>query len=299
MKRFLINILIGTIVFLAVWISSEYAFEQLYIQNNYSYKYSYVKNNSAIKTLLIGHSQFENGINPYLMGDSIFDFAISGRRWIYWDVKLAEQLFHTMPNCKTVIFPLAYEMPYESWHYRPISEYDIDYAYNYAKHMHVYYDRFPEKFVYASALLNNKMNFEKMVDIAVNPLGYDSITVGVFHENLMKPDTNVYRGETSKLCYREYCAYLKQLAKICYDNDIRFIVVTTPCANCYVQNTREEGIRNLYALIDSVRQYYPIEYYNYIADDDFRSDSLFFDGYHLNSYGADKFAIRLKRDIKL
>ena len=58
-------------------------------------------------------------------------------------------------------------------------------------------------------------------------------------------------------------------------------------------------MNNLYALIDSVRAYYPIEYKNYLDDAEFRADSLYYNSSHLNSIGADKFAIRVKEDFGL
>ena len=58
-------------------------------------------------------------------------------------------------------------------------------------------------------------------------------------------------------------------------------------------------MRTLYDIIDSVRLFYPIEYYNYIADEEFKSDSLFFDNSHLNYLGAEKLTLRLKKDLGL
>ena len=53
------------------------------------------------------------------------------------------------------------------------------------------------------------------------------------------------------------------------------------------------------SIIDSVRLYYPIEYKNYMNDEEFRADSIYFDSSHLNSIGADMFAKRIKLDFNL
>lgn len=299
MKRFLIDICLGLIIFGITWILTEYTMAHVDIQNDYSYKYNYVKANSAIKTLLIGHSHFENSINPYLMGDSVFDFAISGR-WIYWDALLAQDIFPTMPNLRVVIIPLGYHHIYASWHYNGLRDIDEEYAYMYSKYMHKYYDRFPECIYFCSALYCNKMGIKYWQNEQVDSLGYSKI-IGQERDwkNIHNVPSDMLTKKYVNESYSEYRLYLIQIAQACYKNNIRFIAVTCPCANCYIENTCEEGINNLYALIDSVRVHYPIEYKNYLDDADFRADSLYYNCSHLNSKGADKFAIRVKEDFGL
>ena len=126
MKRFGKLIILSFLLFLFLWGIAEYLVGV--IDTEYTHKYRQVRNNSSISTLLIGSSLFENSINPHLIqDDSIYDFATSGR-WIYWDMKLAEKLFPTMPNLQTVIFPMAYDAMYDSPHYHDLTsdeEYNI------------------------------------------------------------------------------------------------------------------------------------------------------------------------------
>lgn len=301
MRKFIQNILVAMIVFIGTWILAEFIMGKANIVNDYSYKYNYAMNNPAIKTLLIGHSHFDNSINPYLMGDSVFDFAISGRRWIYWDAKLAEHLFPTMPNLKIVIFPFGYAMPYESAHYeKEWSEGRKEYMYMYTKYMNIPYDRFPQNLIYSSALLSNKMGIKYWKDNHVDSLGFNKMEGKSPYFDEWVIETKIqWDSDTAIMCYNEYKEYFIDLAKVCYNNNIRLVAVTCPCADCYVKATCKRGIQNLYALIDSVRAYYPIEYYNYLNDPEFREDSLYYNCSHLNSEGADKFAIRLKRDLGL
>ena len=298
MKRFFGDICTVVVVFCIAWFIAEYAIRN--VNNDYSYKYNTVKNNPAIKTLLIGHSHFMYSINPYLMGDSIFDFAIRARRWIYWDTKLAEHLFPSMQNLQTVIFPLGYAMPYESPHYQPHSEGIIECLYMYSKYMHVPYDVFPKNYIYKSALLSNKMGVKYWMGKPQDYLGYTKVEgQSSFFEDGLEETNIMWNNDTIALCYKEFKEYFIQLAKICYENNIRFIAVTCPCANCYVANTSEQGINSLYALVDSVAAYYPIEYHNYLDDEEFRADSLYYNCSHLNSIGADMFALRVKQDFGL
>lgn len=299
MKRFVRNIGLGLLAFLIFWGIAEWGFYKMQPTNVYSYKYNYVKDNPSIKTLFIGHSHFECGVNTHLM-DSAFNFAISGRRWIYWDVEQAKQLVPTMPNLKTIVFPLGYVMPYESFHYDEHIESTKEISYLYTRFMHTWYDRYPGKYLYASAILRNKMGAKYWRDDLVDSLGFDCrVGKSKYFEIDSDFDPEIYNEPKSKLCYQEFLSYLTELAQVCYDNNIRFVVVTTPCADCYVKNTREQGISNLYALVDSVRIHYPVEYYNYIDDAEFREDSLYFNCTHLNSEGADLFTKRLINDINL
>lgn len=303
MRQFVRDMVVGLTSFCVVWIIGELAFDLYKGQNDYSYKYNYIKNNPAIKTLLIGHSHFENGLNPYLLGDSTFDCAMGGRgRWMGWDVQLAGKLYVTMPNLKTIIYPLSYSAPFESPHYRkPVPSNVQEYLYFYSRYMHAYYDRFPQNLFYSSALAFNKMGPNYWVDKNVDSLGYRPYKGQCENWKNMHNtnDVSFFVGEIADLCYQEYIGYMIQLAKTCYDNNIRFIVVTCPHSNAFLQNTHPDVLCKIFAVVDSVRKFYPVDYYNYIDDEEFREDSLYYNASHLNSVGADLFAIRVRKDINM
>lgn len=303
MKKFILHIIIGLVGFCILWGGGELLFDKYKGINAYSYKYNYVKNNAGIKTLLIGHSHFENGLNPYLLGDSVFNFALGGRgNWMGWEVKLAEDLYHTMPNLQTVIYPLGYNTPFESPHYRvPIKESVEEYMYFYTKYMHAPYDRKPEKYKYYSALYFNKMGPKYWDNEKIDSLGYKPFEGQMpdwRHQHNVN-DSAFYYGEVADKCYTEFVENFIRLAKICHDNNIRLIAVTCPCSDAFIENTRPEIILKMESIIDSVRLYYPIEYKNYMSDDEFRADSIYYNSSHLNSSGADMFAKRLKNDFNL
>lgn len=300
MKKFILHTLLGLLVFCALWIVAECTFAKVQVRNDYSYKYNYAKGNPAVKTLFIGHSHFECGINTHIL-DSAFNGSISGRRWPYWDVEYVKQMLPTMPNIKTVVYPLGYVMPYESPHYTDYHEEGVkDYMYWYSKYMHIPYDRFPYNYIYGSALLRNKMGTKYWRDEAVDSLGYYArIGMSSVWDEESKFDPYFYTEDTATMCYQEFQTYLIELAQVCADNGARLVVVTTPCANCFVANTREQGVCNMYRLVDSVKELYPIEYFNYLNDEEFRNDSIYFNSTHLNAIGADKFTKRICLDLKL
>lgn len=295
MKRFISTCLFCFIFFLLICFGAE-----IYVGTKntvYAQKYQHVHNNPAITTLLIGNSYFEHSTNPHLIQyDSIYTFATSGR-WIYWDVLLAERLFPTMQNLHTVLFPMGYDAPYFSLHYYSWNDGDKIQVYYYSKYMHAYYDKFPEKYLYRSALYVNKMTDLQDSESPIDSLGYSPVS-GMQRKWDIEPSHSPTK-EIEQICYDEYVHYLIELARICVDNNLRFVVVTCPCANHYVSSTCDEGINKLYAIIDSVKTAYPVEYYNYLNDVEFRADSIYYNANHLNSTGADLFAIRLKKDLGL
>lgn len=297
MKRFAHFFISCLVIFLALWGVAEWGVKK--VDTEYTHKYRHVYNNPAISTLLMGASLFENGINPQLLqdNDSIYDFATSGR-WIYWDVQLAKKIFPTMPNLKTVLFPIAYDVMYASLHFRPCRQEDETNIYEYQKYMEVYYDRVPQKYTCRSGLYMNQMGFKIWRRHWFNSFGQYALPMRN-QQWETTPDPCVFDNDIAQKCYREYTDYLIQFAQICNQNNIRFIAVTPPCADYYVNYITKEGVDNLYALVDSVRAYYPIEYLNYLDDEEFRSDSIYYNANHLNSIGADMFSKRVRYDFNL
>lgn len=273
----------------------------LFADNNYSYKSKYLTaHNNDIDILLLGNSYFENGLNSSVLSDSAFN-AASSARWIYYDKLIAEKYIPTMGNLKTVIFPMSYKTPfYHSYHYK--NKYTgMVVIYDYAKFMHLFYDKFPQKYIYWSALLTGNFNFDQITskrncnDDGYCPL-YGSVADFSTAQNV---DPEIINVENVDKQVAEYTQYLMDIAKVCRDNGVRFIVVTPPCHDIYIQNTRKEGMDVLLRIIASVKAKYPVEYENYLYDDDYRADTLYYNCSHLNNIGAIKFAKRLKSDFNL
>jgi hypothetical protein len=59
-------------------------------RNEYTEKYQYVtQHRDEIKTLIIGSSLAETGLNPFVLGDSVYNFGLPERTFFY-DVALIE-----------------------------------------------------------------------------------------------------------------------------------------------------------------------------------------------------------------
>lgn len=298
MKRFLLTCLLGFVVFIGLLLIVECLIIPK-LPNEFSYKYDYVDSHrNEISTLLMGNSYFENSLNPRLINDSTFDLAVFSR-WIGYDAQLLDIFVPIMPNMQTVIFPMGYKIPFMDYHSYPKKIVDFYHE----KYMHVFYNRFPHNVDRWLAIrYSDRIGFKSWI-VTVDPVCRGEFLV-YGHENdnwrneqNILPDVISQEGVDEALA--EYTYYLKSMAKVCADNKVRFIVVTPPCHDSFNQNVRQEGINTLYHLIEDAQAITPFEYKDYLFDEEFRADSLYFNCSHLNKIGADKFALRLKEDFDL
>lgn len=312
MKHFIrdiFGVVIASIILLVVLESLQFL-----VPNTYSYKRDYIENHqNDISILLLGHSHVLRGVDPHILGDSTFNFAESGR-WIYYDAKIVERYVPQMNNLRLLIYPIGYDMPagYLSNHYEhdcPGFE-DDNHDYNihmYAKFLNIPYDRWPMRITAYSAFLSGylaKEEFEQK-QLKCDSLGFETLNSTLHWSNWEEMhlphllDSIISDTTHNSIYVDEYILHLKKIAKICYEHDIRFVSITTPCHKNYVEKTSQAGLNNLQYVVSEVGKEYPIEYFNYLGDEEFSNDSLFIDCSHLNYLGAEKFSLRLRKDLGL
>jgi hypothetical protein len=265
-------------------------------RNEYTEKYRYVtQHRNEIKTLIIGSSLSETGLNPFVLGDSVYNFGLPGQT-LFYDVALMEQLLPTMTNIKTVIYPLHYNL-----HLVDAAACDTTNQLNqlvflYYQYMDVDKIESPQQLFYRSALFSGHFNISNCVDTApYMPLGYRRWDTSLFsnyeewagQNPPLQPDT----FECIKLLY--------ELADVCHQYHARLIVYTPPFPDDYIAEMTDEGRSNFQKIVCSVNRKIPIEYHDYTDDKDFRDPSLYLNWNHLNHQGATKFAKRIKRDFLL
>ena len=265
----------------------------------------------SIAGLILGHSHALRGIDPAILGRNVFNNAESGK-WIYYDAKELSKYIPGMSNLRFVIYPIGYDMPqgYLSCHYEHDHNFkkEDNHDYNihmYAKYEHIPYDRFPLRLTAFSSLLTDNFAFEEIIGHRdCDSLGFEILdstihcsinwdTIHLVH----LPDSEITISHSKY--YDEYKEYLTEMASICHQYNVRFVCVTTPCYENYINKTSKQGIEILNELLSEVAEKYPVEYYNYISDEEFRADSFYYDCSHLNYIGAEHFTKRLKRDLGL
>ena len=296
MKRFLLAIAIGGFAFFVFCGIVE--FYQPHVDNNYSYKYWYMENHrDKVVTLLMGDSYMENSINPKLIGEGTFTLA-SSSRWIYYDDKLLEKYIVDMPNLRQVIIGMGYKPPYcKSFHYSESDNNEHE-KYMYEKFMHVPYDDHSNHWL---GLYRGYIDYRSLIGSHLcDSLGYERVDgqtpIWQTEHNI---DPNLIYNEHAREQIEEFTNYLKDMARLCHLHKVRFIVVTPPCHDLYNVNVRQEGLDILHGIIENVRSEYTVEYIDYLQDKDYRADSIYYNCSHLNSIGADMFALRVKKDFGL
>lgn len=261
--------------------------------NTFSFKYSYMETRSSeIKTLLLGHSLFEESFNSNVFGDSTFNLAICGRVSFY-DVKLLENYIDRMLNLKVVLFPIHYALD------NPCEYYDSNgkesYVYLYYKYMKI---QTPNEM---QLYYRPKLTFQWEKKNSGVMLGVDTIDASGY-AMLSDKKTKIYppsERQYTQAHSDELCNNLRRIAQLCQEHQVRFIAVTPPATNIYLTYITPDGINRINDIIKSIQEVYPIEYYNYLSDSAFRCDSLYFDATHLSHQGATLFAQRVKEDFNL
>lgn len=304
MGRFGKNIFWGLVVAIVLILILERMV--CFMNNDYSYKRRYMDNHaSEIKTLLLGHSLAENGINPHLLGDSVF-CAAQGARWIYYDVEILKRYLPKLTNLKTVIYPVKYSQAfYYSFHYvdefpkryKNPSLYARQQMSFYSKFWDIDFDRMPMKLLSRSFLLCNSIHYknfwsEPMSDsIGYMPFPFEKEIGWRLQENT---STEIERNSSGQL--NEFLSYLKIMSELCDDYSVKLIIVIPPFHDSYIENTTNDGRAKLDSLLQSIKG---AEYKNYMVHYEFRDDSLYYNSSHLNHVGASKFSIKLKKDFGL
>lgn len=290
MKQYLRDILIT----LAIGIALTIPFEVFYSHksNMMTYQYDYLEQHpDRIKTLIMGHSQSAYGINPYAMGDSTFNLAISGRI-IHFDALLLKKYIDRMTNLKAVIYPMHYAFSGGCRFFN--DDYNQHHIiFTHARFMDLPNDRYPIRSALSfSTVLSNHFDWKNYADTSatIDSMGYTKMTGcnDWFASDLMQQE-----GQA------EFTDDLTEMARLCQAHGVRLIVVTFPLKARAQEQTTSEGIQNMHDVIAEVRQHYPIEYHNYMCDTLFASDSLYFDCTHFNHTGATAFAKRIKADFSL
>lgn len=309
MKRFLKQII--SIGILGVLVCFGIECVLLTIPNEYSYKREYIETKGdGIKTLILGHSHVANGINPEFLGDSVFNFALSGRNH-YYDAVLAERYIPKLKNLKCVIWPLGYNFQYSSYKYPCIkkeennTDFSSTYLCMYEKYMGITYNYFMP-YTYWSEIINSKLgygtrlfkHYEEQISctlLGFQPLKLDKRTSNWKTEQL--PSNLDYESKNALLALSEGLLNMKRIAKVCRDNKVRLIVVTMPCYKTYIDKVTEQGLKEMQACVDSMRSVYPnLEYYNFMSDSRFNDDD-FFNSSHLSDVGTEKFTKILRNTI--
>ncbi len=299
MKRFLRDILFTFLFCLSLIVVLEIAIGKT--QTSYSYKDWYMTEHAdKIKILLLGSSFFENSFDPHILGDSVFDGASTARE-LWYDVQILKKYASKMHNLRTVIIPLNAANPSAG---PPV---DKAARFPYARYMGITCGKTPLQY---SALFSERFTFRDLIpikiskrvkdcknynqDLYMDSLGYSPLYFYWDGKGKNEADSVTFFGNPYPL-QKKYTDCLSELAKYCYENNIRLIFVIPPCGDTFESGKICSLKLGLYEL--SKTHHFEYEFYHDAPA--FRADSLYSEVLHLNHIGATLFARRVKEDFNL
>ncbi len=284
-----------------VMILIAFEFFMLTVPNRYSYKYKYLDQHcDEIKVLLLGNCHIEDALNPKILGDSIFNTAISGREIIY-DAELAKQFIPRMKNLKTVIIQFDYRsfgLGREKRNPRDHKKhggFQSTFKCMYTKYMKIHVDGW----WYWSEILNSELNYKTRIwlpykgAIECDTLGFVQLMDSTKYEawqywDLPRLyDTTIPVDQTK---YDELYRCYRTIADLAASKGARLMLLVTPMLHTYQEDMVPEVEDEMTVFVERLQKEFPnVEYYDFTRDDRFFPED-FHDASHLGESGTVKFS---------
>ena len=306
MKRFILTIAkFGALLFL-MCIIIETAL--LFRPNIYAYKHEYMEQHyKSIKVLLLGSSHIEEAVKPELIGDGVFNLAISARLREY-DAALAEMYVPKMDSLEVVVLPVDYtnfffERQYENPRTKSIPE-DLSGT---CRCMHTkYMGTRIDPFWYWSEILNSKLNYmsrfwnnrKKLQEC--DSLGYVSLDV---KDRLTDWELRAIPALIDKtkaidsVSYKTVWEPYDKVANVTNRKGVRLLLVIPPVYKTYQESLDPIVLNDIDTFVNKLQQLYPnVEFYNFLYEQGYLPED-FNDSSHLTITGAEKFSRLLAKVI--
>ncbi|MCR4847933.1 MAG: hypothetical protein K5920_03660 [Bacteroidales bacterium] len=277
--------------------------------NVYSYKREFLERHlEDITVLLMGNSHIEEALVPELLGDSVFNFAISGKEWSC-DVELAQRYLPKMNRLRIVVLPFSYEY-FEFGRTRDgVSTLQAGKRANTFRCMQTKYLGIRQYgWRYWSEILNSDENYMKRLFSCqstsdfCDSLGFVKLGVqgrSSYWQWQRLPeivDPNMPRDEKA---FEEFVRGHDTIAQLCREQGARLILVSAPVYQTYQYRISDVVLQEMKLVADSLNKlYHNVEYYNFFFAEGF-DDEDFYDSGHLTETGAIKFSKMLSDTISL
>ena len=305
MKIYIKNIIILSSIYALFLLAFELYL--LSVPNRYSYKYNYVEQHlNDISVLLLGNCHIEDAINPKILGDSVFNTAISGREIVY-DVELAKRFIPQMANLNTVIMQLDYRSfgfgreKKNPRDYKKHGGFESTFKCMYTKYMKFRVDGW----WYWSEIINSDLNYKSRIRMnAKDAIECDSLG---FIQLMDSTKNEVWRyWDLPRLYdisipinqekYNDLYKCYQTIAQLVAARNARFVLLSTPMLETYQEDMVPQVEDEMRAFVSKLQKEFPnIDYYDFTRDKRFLPED-FHDASHLSESGVPKFS-EIIRDI--
>lgn len=300
MKKFIRYTLIFSLSWLLLGILFEMTLRR--IPNPYTFKKElFDRKAEAVKTLVIGSSVADYGINPAFLGDSAYSQAISGE-WLKYNLASFEQYIDRMQHLRTVLLGVAYQALWMENDFREATPANML--------------RKAEQRIYRGIRLDNNPIYEieciqsiptarskwikyyvlRQPTVHCDSLGFDHIDALSEREdnwqewrNVVKMHTADLQSADGKEAYHQSCLCIEQIAHLCKEKRAHLYLVVLPTHQLYYEHVDKTQLRMMYDALQQIAMKCDnVSILDYFDDKRFEDDD-FHDVNHLSDVGAEKF----------
>lgn len=299
MNRFLKYVLLFSCIITVCLAAGEFVCRRL--PTSYSYKADWMRRNAdKINTLVLGSSHTYYGIQPSILGDSVFNLANISQTPEY-DLALLEEYLPDMHSLRKVIIPISYF----TFRDPSLEEMSPGLCVNYKVGMrlpvHSDFSRYnftiTDFKVYAGRLRGLVQTQEQnKCDSLGFGLGFDLAHRDRQWEVGGKQRARDLTQDSPGRANRVY-SVLEKLIRLCGSHDLECVFITTPVWKTFRANTDPAQLKEMRYLTSELIGEYGLRYFDYYADDRF-AEKDFHDSDHLSDIGARKLSELLRFDLR-
>lgn len=294
MKQFLKKVGLFLLPLLLLGLIAEVLLRR--IPNEYAYKSEYLdKHADSVNILFLGSSHSYLGINPEFIHGNSFNAAASSQS-IDYDLRILQKYDSKLKNLKYLVVPVSYftlftdlsEAP-ESWR---VKFYTIYYGIHSSSRFNDY-----TEMLCGSLELNTK-RLIRYYALKRNLLECNSLGWALpFHEKKDVPSSGVEAARKQTVAGRhlfsKHQEILSSIIGIAAKHHATVILFTAPGYKTYYNNLDTNQLNTTLKTVETMVMNHPnVQYYNLLRDSSFTEED-FYDGDHLNQFGARKFSMKL------
>ena len=304
-KKFLFKFIrfVTPMVLLILFIEQQYRS----IPNDYTYKSEYLQNQGGqIEVLALGGSHNYRGIDPDLFDKKGFNAAMVSQS-INIDYFILKKYKDQLTNLQYVIIPISYptltttmEESRESWrkyryiHYMGYDELTLKDMFSINRYLAISQET-------GISIIKNLYRYwfhgRNFRDCQPNGWGKSGSYTPQNLEYLAKEAAQ--RHEDHSFDMSENMKYLNGLIRLSREGNYKLLLITTPATKYYTESLNDKKWSMIMHTCDSIaKNHAHVKYFNLLYDSTF-TDSLFLDGDHLNSEGAQLLTRKLNEKIDL
>lgn len=307
MNRFLKYIAVFSASLLLLAAGIEYMLRQ--VPNPIRFKRQLIETHqSDIKTLIIGSSVVNCGIDPASYADSTYNLAISGE-WMRFNQALFEKYVDSLPQLKDLIWGLCFHALWMD----DAADVDESSLINHKIYMDIsreddYFHQLELPYLGALSMRKwSKYYIRRKSTITCDSQGLDHDYALALKEkdwleeipDMVRDQHKTMLADKDSTLYRANVRRLHEVARLCHERGIRLHLVMPPVHPEYVRLADRRQWEMIRTAAESVvRQWDNVTWHDYLSDPRFTDDD-FYDGNHLSSdHGAVKFTRILRQDLQ-